>query len=347
MVDRHGVARSVVDLVNRTGALNGRPFDAGTPMTPPSGRLRNWVHYGMMVPDLPEPHRAFGVMSIIGTPGVTIFANDHTITTSPSDTVYTSSATSSMDVGQFLVHSVDRDCEFAPDGSRLRFGDDLVIEGDYPHFTVRRTHPDVTVELEIQATDKVSHFANIPGLYRHWSLLSTYRGHIDHRGVRTSIGGLCTFEYATGAGLHSLMARTRLKVPAKFFTYHVLNLDETTQALLVQVLGPAGFPIQKAVYLRSLDDYGSVHTRGFDFQVSEYEAEGRRTPDGRTMRLPSTLSWRVLDDAGQDLLSIEGRANGDYSYGLGAGYVGTYNYTGSYRGRGVEGRAYIEYIDCR
>ena len=141
-----------------------------------------------------------------------------------------------------MVHSISRDCEFRPDGSHLRFGTELVIDGSYPHFTVRRSHPDVAIELEIDATDKVAHFANIPGLCRHWSLLARYRGHIDYRQRRDEVEGLCTFEYAAGAGVHSVTSDTRLKLPAEFFTYHVLNLDDTTQALLVQVLGPAGVP---------------------------------------------------------------------------------------------------------
>jgi hypothetical protein len=92
------------------------------------------------------------------------------------------------------------------------------------------------------------------------------------------IGVPYTTEYATGVGVHSVKSNTRLKLPAKFFTYQVLNLDDMTQALFVQVLGPGGFPIQKAVYIRSLDDYGSVYTRGFELRVPEYEPEPRVPP---------------------------------------------------------------------
>ena len=38
------------------------------------------------------------------------------------------------------------------------------------------------------------------------------------------------------AGVHSVTSNTRLKLPAKFFTYQVLNLDDMTQALLVHRL---------------------------------------------------------------------------------------------------------------
>ncbi|AJE85607.1 hypothetical protein SLNWT_5231 [Streptomyces albus] len=344
---RRPLPERLTALVNRTGSLNGRPFPPGTPMRPPAGRLRNWAHYGLMVPDLPEPHRFFGVMSIIGTPGVTVFANDRLITTTPEDTAYTVSATASMDSGQFLVQSIARDCDFRADGSRLRFGEELLVEGAPPRLTVRRTHPDVTVELDVEVTGTASHFAALPGTYRHWSLLARYRGRIEHGGRHQDIAGLCTFEYAAGAGTRSLPLTRRLKVPVRLFTYHVLNLDERTQALLVEVLGPGGFPLQRAVYLRSLDDHGSVHTRGFALGITSYEATGRATPDGRSMRLPRTLAWRVQDEAGRELLSVEGTTGGDFAYGLGAGFVGSYTYTGRFRGAEIGGRAYLEYVDCR
>jgi hypothetical protein len=56
MIEVQALAQLVVGLGNRTDRVNGQPFDPATPMTPPAGRLRNWAHYGLMVPDLPEPH---------------------------------------------------------------------------------------------------------------------------------------------------------------------------------------------------------------------------------------------------------------------------------------------------
>ncbi|MFE6860733.1 DUF6670 family protein [Nocardia sp. NPDC057668] len=335
----------IAGIINRTGGRNGRPFDPATSMSTPSGRLKNWAHYGVMVPDLPAPHRFFGVMSILGTPGVAIFANDHAITSTPADTVYVSSATGSMTDGQFFVHEIVKDCEFRSDGSRLKFGDELLIEGAYPKFALRRRHPEVEVDLEIDATDVVSHFAHIPGLYDHWSVLARCRGTITDRHGVLPVDTLCTVEYATGVGLHSVAPGTRANIPVPFFTYHVLNIDERTQVLLVQVLGPAGLPIQRRVYVRGLGDHGSVHTRGFEFTVGRHL--DRTTPTGSIMRLPEQLSWRVADDRGNPLISIDGVSNHDYSYGLGAGFVGSYDYTGTFAGRAIAGTAYMEYIDRR
>ena len=309
-------------------------------MLPPSGRRRSWAHYGVMMPGLPEPHRAFGVMSIVGTPGVRLFDNEALITTTPNDTAYVVSATSSMTTGQFRAYRIGADCEFAADGSRLRFGDDLVIEGRHPTFTVHRTHPEVPVELELEATRAVTHFVRIPGVYRHWSVLCRARGRVGAAGV----AGLCTLEYASGVGLHSVMDR-RLPVtlPASFFTYHVLNVDEETQLLFTYVLGPAGLPVQQAVHVRRVDGTSATHRRGHGFVVHEYEPHPRTTPDGRSMRLPRRFTWRVTDPR----IEVHGTTTGDFTYGLGAGYVGTYDFEGTFDTRKISGCAYLEYIDRR
>ena len=81
--------------------------------------------------------------------------------------------------------------------------------------------------------------------------------------------------------------------------------------------------------------------------MTEHASEPLRTPDGRSMTMPRRLRWRVDDTDGTELISIDGTTNGDWSYGLGAGYAGSYAYTGRYRGAPVAGTAYIEWIDRR
>jgi hypothetical protein len=326
------------NAVNRAPSLNGTAFDPGTPFGPPQGRYRT-VHYGIMVPNLPEPYRFVNVIAVIGQPRVKIFRNEHLITTSAADTACLLNATGAMTEGQFTGYSIARDCEFHGDGSLLRFGSDLVLEGSYPDFVVRRTHPEVDIELRLTASGTVSHFAKlISGVYDHWSLLCEYTGNLSRGGQVTPVAGLCTLEYARAADL---------RLPFRFFTYHVINADERTQILLGEVLGPLGSRMQRAVYVRSLDGHGEVHTKGFDFAVQRFEDDGRTTPEGTTMRLPEEFSWGVADDRGGELIQVRGRSNGDYTYGLAGGYAGSYEYEGRFRGKPIQGSGYIEYIDGR
>lgn len=301
-------------------------------MLPPSGRRRSWVHYGVMLPGLPPPHRFFTVMAIAGTPGVRLFANDDLITTTPNDTAYVVSATSAMTHGQFRAYRIAGECELAPDGGRIRFGDDLEITGHLPRLAVHRRHPQADVRLELEATDAVTRFVDLPGVYRHWSRLVRARGVIDGRPV----SGLGTVEYAWGVGLHSLLDR---RLPVQLFTYHVLDVDETTQLLFTHVLGPGRLPLQRALHVRTPAG-SATYRRGHRFTV--HDAEIRDTPGGRPMRLPTSFSWRA-----DEVAEIHGRTSGDWAYGLGAGFVGSYDYEGTFRGRPITGCAYVEYVDLR
>lgn len=340
MLNANTLVQTLLGQVNRSSERIGRPFDPATPVGPPSG-THTWTHYGVMVPGLPEPHRTFGVMSIVGTPGVAIFANDHAIATTPKDTAYLVSATAAMRDGTFAAYSIANDCEFAADGSRIRFGDDLEISGRYPDFKVRRTHPDADVALQLRATDKVTWFADVRGgLYSHWSLLCTYEGTVGG----TAASGLCTFEYARGAGLHSLPVVGTPNIPATFFSYHVLNVDERTQVLFGEARLRGGIPVIRAAWVRGLDDYGTEYADA-SLTVHSREDEARVTPGGHRMRLPSTLTVAARDGGGSEVFALDGRTNGDWAYGLGAGFVGSYSYSGTFRGRKVSGTAYMEYVD--
>jgi hypothetical protein len=323
--------------VNRAGALNGRPFEGGTPFGPPQGRYRT-AHYGIMVPNLPQPYRFLNVVAVVGQPKVRIFRNQHLIRTTAADTASLLTASGVAD-GHFAGYRIGQDCELRPDGTLLRFGDDLVLEGRYPEFSVRRTHAEAGFELSLRATDTVSHFAKLAGgIYDHWSLLCEYTGTLHHDGVGTDVAGLCTLEYARAA---------HISLPFRFFTYHVLNIDARTQVLMGEVLGPLGARLQQAVYVRSLDDHGAVYSDGFRFVVDRFEDEPRTTPEGIRMLLPRDFHWRVADDRGRQLICVEGRCNDDFRYGLAAGYAGSYEYQGRFRGEPIHGSGYIEYIDGR
>ncbi|ENC9896341.1 TPA: hypothetical protein SL686_006820 [Pseudomonas aeruginosa] len=330
--------KPLLDFIDHSLALSGRPFEPDTSLAPPHGRYAT-VHYGIMLPGLPAPHHFLNLVAVIGQPKTRLFANPHLIRTTARDTANLLVGTATGTPEHFRGYSIGQDCTFAADGSSLRFADDLVLEGRYPDFSARREGHAFNLQLTLKATDKVANFASlIGGLYDHWSVLCQYRGHLERNGERSEIAGLCTFEYARAVNVN---------LPFRFFTYQILNLDARTQVLLVEVLGPLGLEAQRRVYLRSLDDHGGVYLRGFDFSVQRFAPTPVTTPNGTRMRLPQEFTWRVEDDDGNELITIRGDANGDFQYGLAAGYVGSYRYEGRFRGRPVSGTGYIEYIDLR
>ena len=206
------------------------------------------------------------------------------------------------------------------------------------------------VILDIEATSTVSHFAHIPKLYDHWSLLCRYAGTVECDGYSEKVQGLCTFEYACGVGRYSISpgrAVARGKLPINFFTYQIINVSDTKQLLLVEVLGPRGVPIQQTAYVRSLGDSGRTYNRAVKFEVESYQPQPETTPDGFEMNVPKRFTWSAESDQGEPILSLNCEVAGSYEFGLGAGYVNWFTYEGSLEGESVKGKGYLEYIDRR
>ncbi|WP_405138721.1 DUF6670 family protein [Nocardia sp. NBC_01388] len=316
-------------------ALRGTPFDPATAFHPPRG-WHSTVHYGLMLPNLPAPLNFIDVIAVIGQPRITLWNNHHLVETSAADTASLLIGTGVEFPGQFRGYRVGRDLELAPDSSLVRFGDDLRIEGAYPNFTVTYRNPAFDLDLRVRATDKISHFVKLRGgLYDHWSLLCQYEGVVTYQGETLEISGLNTLEYARGA---------HIKLPFTFFTYHIINIDDTTQVLMVEVLGPLGLAVQRSVYVRSLTDHGGTYENNFRFEVRRLEPAARRTPNGLSMHLAAEFDWSVDDEGGTELIEIHGTTNDDYVFGMAGGYAGSYRYTGRFRGEPVSGTGYIEYI---
>ncbi|ESK53608.1 DUF6670 family protein [Acinetobacter tjernbergiae] len=326
----------ITNSIDRSGLINSNPFDPNTSLSIPQGKY-TCVHYGIMIPNLPEPFNFLNLIVVVGQPLVKLFRNDHLIKTSAIDTANVLIGTATGTPEHFNGYSVEKDCTLVSNGSYLKFGNDLVIEGKYPDFHAYRVGHNFNFDLKLRATDKIAHFVKMMGgMYEHWALLCEYEGFVEQAGVKIEIKGLCTYEYARGINVN---------VPIGFFTYQILNIDDKIQVLFVDTFGPLGVTLQSRVYVRSVDDHGGIYSKGFKSIVHEYEPERVTNPDGISMRLPHKFSWQVNDDKGNLLIQIQGITNRDFKYGMAGGYAGSYQYNGIFRGKTIEGKGYIEYID--
>ncbi|MFC0316345.1 DUF6670 family protein [Gordonia phosphorivorans] len=326
-------------VVNRIEPANRRGYSDEVPEHLPEGGWKV-VHYGIMVPGLPEPVRFFDMISIFGTAtNVPIFAAPELTPHEPDDTAWLLLG-SAVSRDNFTAYSISKDCDTPPDRSRLAVGDGLTITRSQGKLQMSAATDGLEAELTIRPSRAISHFVHIPGLYDHWSVLCEYEGTFRPAGAAEPIvtSGLCTWEYARG--------RTDVPIPMRLFTYQILNIDAQTQVLMVEVLGLGGVPLQRLVYVRSLDGSSHTYGSGYRHRVHEY-LPTVTTPDGVPMRLPRTFEWAVDDEHGNELIVIRGVANDDYAYGMAAGYAGSYQYTGRFRGCDIDGCGYIEWIDRR
>lgn len=306
------------------------------------GRRYGWTHYGVMLPDLPEPHRYFSIMAIAGLPGLTAFDNDGAVVCSPRDTVLVSASTAAQGAAHYGAYSMRRDCDLREDGSLLNFGGEVVISGRYPDFRAQVHAGDFTADLRLRCTGEVAWFARSV-VYDHLSLFVEYDGWVAVAGERTTVSGLGTFEYAACLGLHGLADRQLSpsnKAPIDFFSYHVIGVDERSQLLLAD-LHYLGTPVATMAYYRSLNDDTWVTHAGVRFEVTEYAAEPVTDAWGQSMRLPTRFTWTA-----GDVLTVHGTVDSPPRFGVGRGYILGYSCEGEYRGRAFHARGYMEYIDC-
>ncbi len=334
-------------MLDGTPALEGQSFPADYAMVPFANSKRiGWTHYGVMIPDLPAPHRFFSIMSIIGTPGALAFDNDHALKTTPRRNATLVCGTAATHPDHFAGYSIDRDCDFPDEGGLVRFGDEVEIQGEYPEFRVSANIGELRLEIDLHCSDKVTWFLKTP-VYDHLSLLCDYEGMLEWKGESTPIGGMCTYEYAACPSPYLLRDRPlpkSLKVPLDFFTYQIINFDSGEQLLLTQIRIAGNLAVSK-VYVRGHAEYNHTFL-DVGFNVSRYREPPEPTPDGRHMRLPESFEWNVVENR-EDVLTIRCVVDTPFTYGLGSGFVGGYRYEGRFRDRAIAGRGYIEYIDRR
>lgn len=334
-------------LLDGTPAQDGQPFPKGYALKPyHQARHIGWSHYGVMIPDLPAPHQFFSIMSVIGTPGALAFDVDHALKASPRANATAVMGTAATHPQQFAGYSIATDCQFAEDGSHIQFGNHIVITGQYPNYQVVARTQDFELDIQISNTDKVTWFVKTP-VYDHLSLLSTYQGTVTYKGDTQQVAGLCTFEHAACISPYLLRDKPiprHLKVPLDFFTYQIINLDENTQ-LLLNDTRLSDVKIVSKAFLRGLHQYNQSYAA--EFEVLTYQPSAAIAPDGVAMRLPHTFRWLIKNADGSILMTIYGRVDTAFTYGLGSGYVGAYQYDGQYGATAIQGRGYIEYIDRR
>jgi len=325
----------------------GRPFTEPDILGPHTRSRRvGWTHYGLMIPDLPEPHRYLTIMSLIGGTGSLAFDNDHALVASPRRNATVVVGTAATHPRHFGNYEIGRDGRFREDGSELIFGRELSITGGYPYYRVRAEIGDCAIELGIENTDKVSWFFHSP-VYKHLGLLSRYRGHLTLAGERQEVEGLCSFEYGACPSahlLHDAPLPAALKAPLDYFVYHIVNLDESNQVLLSQY-SIGGRPLMTFALHRALDSHTAAY-HDTTFEVLEYDDDPHPTPAGPDMRLPRRTRFTVRD-RGRQWLVVETDMDTPWTYGLGTGFVSGFAYTGRWRDADLAGRGYVEYIDRR
>ncbi|MGV6992104.1 MULTISPECIES: DUF6670 family protein [Gordonia] len=336
-----------MSFAERGARTSTKPHDPDYLLRPHVGERRfGWTHYGVMIPDLPSPHRYLSVMIMAGMPGQSAFDVDEVVATSPRDTVTVSVSTAVA--AQYKSLSMSRECHLGADGDDLRFGSLVTISGRYPEFSVVIDIPGLYTELRFAMADRATWF--VQGLpYHHLSLLGDFTGVIRTDDSTLTVSGQGNIEYARCVGPYALRDRllpaTR-KLPVDFFTYHVVSLPDDAQILFCRV-GMLAERVGDLVQHRTTTSAGdwrvnNVSTDRTFYEVLDYEEQPRVDQGGHRMLLPRRFRFGV-----RDRLTVTGTYDTEPRYGVGRGYIWGYMADVDIDGRTIRTRGYSEYVNVR
>ncbi|ADI90062.1 DUF6670 family protein [Acinetobacter oleivorans] len=337
------LAQSVIDKAEKYSTL---PFSQPHIIQPRvDEKYYSWTHYGIFFPLLPEPHRYLNIMILLGTPGALAFDHDDIIHEDPRKTATFFSSTAAVEKALLKAYIIPKDTKINKDGSLIELGQEISIQGKFPKIHINGHYEGLDFDFDIDVTSHVSWFIKTP-IYDHFSLLAKFKGFLSYQAERIESEGLCTYEYARAVGAHSIANKLipeAYKLPLDFFTYQIINLNETTQLLLTKA-DIAGQTAAYTLHIRSLDRPAEVYT-DVSFDIISHQVDDYISPTGQKMRLPKFFSWIARNEAKQIILNIQAEIDCPLRYGHGRGYASSYIFTGNYFGNEVQGRGYIEYID--
>ena len=300
-------------------------------------------HFNVVIPDLPAPHRHLACAVLLGRPGAAVFDNDF-LPGSPRDTATVSIGTAATGSEGFRVYSMPQDCDLREDGSRVRFGDELVITGGFPDFAVTIRSGELSIDITIACTDQPSVFVRSP-VYDHVGFPGRYEGTLTWRGDTQPIRGLMSMEYARATSLTMLRDKpvpTAFKLPVNHFEWQVIKPADDTLLMFADA-SAFGKPMLTSAYVKHIDGGSGRHIDGVTHEILSYRPEPAIAPDGYATRIPAEFRWRIHDPDGTVRTEIVGVNDTDLIYGLGRGWIGGFSYHGRYEGDPVEGTAYLEY----
>lgn len=362
LISSHRVPSSIKDKANQTIAkISGSLMGAVTPerqvtlpkdfeLSPHTLYKRfGSTHYGVMIPDLPEPFRYLSWASVLGYVGFTITDMNYQMSRDgKGDTASLVHGTALSTTSEaYRTFSIKNDIHFNQTPFAINFDNQTAINEDGDGFLLITKREDLELELYLKPTPAISWFS-YSKFYKHFSVLMQYEGHIKQKGHSKTVQGLCTLESWKAVATSMLKNKWLVKniqLPVKVFSYQVINIDHEQQLLLAFICYEDQ-PILTSVYYRHIDGTSIQYNGDILFEVTSLQQEQQITPDNFSMSLPNTFRWTAYHN-NQKVLDISAHVDTPYCFGLAAGFVSAYQWEGEFSSQKMSGRGYLEYIDRR
>lgn len=311
--------------------------DSGMSYHAPKGRFK-LIYHGLILPNLPAPLHFLNFLSFIGQSKIPLFYNPKLIQTTALDTATVMAAISPHQANCLKNYSIEQQCSIQ--NNHYNFDQFDQWSGNFPNFQIKRFDQELEVQLEVKTTSVVSHFVPLKwNLFEHWSILCTCEGKIKYQNQHYQIEATGSFDYARAANIPYL--------PLAYYVHQVINLDQSTQIILRHVRNQWDQIIFSKIYIRNVNGETDLLTKDVHFHVQRVFPK-IQTPAAHTMYLPREFVWIVKDHDQKIIFQLTGQSRGDFKFGVGTGYAGSFRYQIKCQDQYYEGESgYCEYIDLR
>ncbi|OTG89542.1 DUF6670 family protein [Acinetobacter sp. ANC 3813] len=324
-------------FLDQSKQLNQTPakLSCNLPLHAPNSQYKT-ILLGLKIPNLPAPLHYLNFISVIGCPSAAIFGSEKNKKAS-NDTAIVMCSSSMRMAGQFSSYNISSDCAF--EKHSFQFQDREAFNGSFPNFNLQRIDSELSFNLQIKSAGALCYYNKLRmNLAEYWSQLCECSGELTYKGQRSDIQQLGSLEYARVMSFSFL--------PIAFYTAQIINLSGKRQLIVMQTRDRLNRILQSRVYLKDLQQqHVWMSDEGVHFHIQRlYPAV--TTPHYKRMYLPREFEWIIHNE--KIKICITAKSRGDYKFGVGAGYAGSFSYQVKINDELEEGESgYCEYIDCR
>ncbi|MGE8540140.1 MAG: DUF6670 family protein, partial [Acinetobacter sp.] len=302
-------------FLDQSKQLNQTPakLSCNLPLHAPNSQYKT-ILLGLKIPNLPAPLHYLNFISVIGCPSAAIFGSEKNKKAS-NDTAIVMCSSSMRMAGQFSSYNISSDCAF--ENHSFQFQDREAFNGSFPNFNLQRIDSELSFNLQIKSAGALCYYNKLRmNLAEYWSQLCECSGELTYKGQRSDIQQLGSLEYARVMSFSFL--------PIAFYTAQIINLSGKRQLIVMQTRDRLNRILQSRVYLKDLQQqHVWMSDEGVHFHIQRlYPAV--TTPHYKRMYLPREFEWVIHNE--KIKICITAKSRGDYKFGVGAGYAGSFSY---------------------
>lgn len=319
---------------NQLKQLNLNKSDALT-FYPPKG-LFKIVYQALILPNLPEPFHYLNFISLIGQPRIPICYNASAITTTAIDTATVLVTSGLSTIGHLKSYSAKEQCQLEQD--RYQFLDVDQIQVDFPNYYFKRIDEELSCQLTVNIRAEIeNHSALHWGVGDYWYARCQCEGEITYKKQKYQIEAQGILKHARAIYLPFIAFH--------FFTYQVIQVNANLQIILSELRNQWNNIVFSRIEIQSNEQKSILYDHQVVLDITRVYPKVQ-TPNGCEMYLAREFIWQY-QEKNQIIFQLKAQSRGDYKFGLGAGYVGSFNYELIWNNENHKGSGYCEYIDCR